>query len=60
MKIDPADITAALEHPDVVLPSVKGRSNAIRRTGDRFLRVTYKEEFDRIIVVTVTPRKRSW
>ncbi|MDO8750704.1 MAG: hypothetical protein Q7K03_06130 [Dehalococcoidia bacterium] len=53
-------VVATLEAPDRVLPMAKGRFNAIKAFEDGFLRVTYKEEDDRILVVTVTPRKRPW
>jgi len=40
--------------------SIKGRQNAYKFTGGRFLRVTFKEDPDNILVVTVTVRKRSF
>ena len=54
------DVQSTLAVPDRVLPTEKGRLNAIKRHGERFLRVTYKEEVDYILVVTVTPRRRPW
>jgi len=53
-------VVAALEAPDRTLQTDKGRFNAIKTFADGFLRVTYKDEDDRILVVTVTPRKRPW
>jgi len=53
-------VVATLAAPDRVLPTAKGRFNAIKAFEDGFLRVTHKEEDDRILVVTVTPRKRPW
>jgi hypothetical protein len=47
-----------LYEPEQVVPSIKERYNAYRRTGDWILRVTYQEEEMRYVVVTVTPRKR--
>lgn len=41
-------------------PSVKGRQNAYKFIGDRYLRVTFKEELDHILVITVTVRKRPF
>ena len=53
-----AEIT--IKEPDYMEPSIKGRQNAYKFTGGRFLRVTFKEEPDNILVVTVTVRKRSF
>lgn len=49
-----------IQNPDRVVPNVKGRYNAFGRLGERFLRVTCKEEEKRLVVVTVTPRKRAF
>jgi hypothetical protein len=38
-----------IREPEYTEPSVKGRTNAYRFTGGRFLRVTFKEEPDHII-----------
>ena len=54
------DVQSTLADPDRVLPTEKDRLNAIKMLGERFLRVTYTEEADHILVVTVTPRRRSW
>ncbi|MDO8491291.1 MAG: DUF4258 domain-containing protein [Dehalococcoidia bacterium] len=51
-------VTQTLEQPEKVVPSIKGRYNAYRRIGERFLRLTYREEEERFVVVSVTPRKR--
>ena len=50
-------VEAALRAPDSTEPSVKGRTNALKSIGGRVLRVTFLEEPERIIVVTVTPRR---
>lgn len=49
-----------IKEPEYTEPSVKGRKNAYRYIGDRFIRVTYKEEYDHILVITVTVRKRPF
>ncbi|MBI4824318.1 MAG: hypothetical protein HY805_08855 [Nitrospirae bacterium] len=40
--------------------SVKGRQNAFKFMSDRFLRVTFKEESDSVLVITVAVRKRPF
>ena len=54
------DVRSTLAVPDRVLPTEKGRLNAIKMLGERFLRVTYMEEADHILIITVTPRRRPW
>ncbi|PKB79636.1 MAG: hypothetical protein BZY88_12530 [SAR202 cluster bacterium Io17-Chloro-G9] len=54
------DVESTLAFPDKVLTTEKDRHNAIKRLGERFLRMTYKDEEDHILVVTVTPRRRPW
>lgn len=49
-----------IRNPDLLMPSIKGRSNAFKYTGGRYLRVTLKEEDDGILVITVTIRKRPF
>ena len=58
--ISQEDIIATLENPDSVFPTEKGRLNAIKSFGGQYLRVTYIERQDDILVITVTPRRRPW
>lgn len=53
-----AEIT--IKEPEFTKPSVKDRTNAFKFTGGRFLRVTFKEEPDHILVITVTMRKKPF
>jgi len=48
-----------LSEPDETRPSIKERFNAFKTTDNVLLRVTYREEAQRIIVVTVTPRRHA-
>lgn len=49
-----------IKNPDFCEQSIKGRINAFKFTGGRYLRVTYKEEDDHILVITVTIRKKPF
>lgn len=49
-----------IREPEYTEPSVKGRTNAFKFTGGRFLSVTFKEEPDYILVITVTIRKKPF
>lgn len=53
-----AEIT--IKEPEFTEPSVKGRTNAFKFIGVRFLRVTFKEEPDHILVITITMRKKPF
>ncbi|MBI2934081.1 MAG: hypothetical protein HYY29_00765 [Chloroflexi bacterium] len=59
-KIKIEDVQSTVSEPDRVLATEKGRLNAVKQFGDRFLRVTYREEADHVEIVTVTPRKKPW
>ncbi len=54
------EVEAAINEPDYVEASVKERQNAYKFIGNRFLRVTFKEETSNILVITVTIRKRPF
>lgn len=59
-KISLEQVVAVIQQPDSVAPTTKDRYNAFGRIEERFLRVTCKEEEMRLVVVTVTPRKRPF
>ena len=50
----------AINNPDYIEPSIKGRKNAYKFIGNRFLRVTFKGEPENILVITVTIRKKPF
>jgi len=50
----------ALREPEYTAPSVKERINAFKFAGNRYLRVTFKEESDHFLVITVTIRKKPF
>ena len=58
--VDLREVQEALAEPDKVAPSIKGRYNAYKKVGARFVRITYADEEGRLIVVSVTPRERFW
>lgn len=49
-----------IENPDLSEPGVKGRRNSFKFISGRYLRVTYKEESDHVLVITVTARKKPF
>ena len=50
-------VEIAIREPESYEQSIKGRKNAYKFLNGRFLRVTYREEADHILVITVTVRK---
>ncbi|MFZ3064619.1 MAG: DUF4258 domain-containing protein [Nitrospirota bacterium] len=49
-----------IKEPEYTEPSAKGRTNAFKFISNKFLRVTFKEEYDHILVITVTMRKKPF
>jgi len=56
--ISEESVNLTIREPDQLLSSIKGRYNAFKRTANRVIRVTFTEEADRILVITVSPRRR--
>ncbi|OGO33202.1 MAG: hypothetical protein A2Z29_08815 [Chloroflexi bacterium RBG_16_56_11] len=56
--ISETSVVSALEIPEQLLPSIKNRYNALKKvTEGTIIRVTFVEETDHILVITVSPRK---
>ncbi|MBE0431582.1 MAG: DUF4258 domain-containing protein [Dehalococcoidia bacterium] len=56
--VSPGEVEQLLEGPDHTESGEKGRRNAWRKRNDRYIRVTYVEEQERTVVVTVTLKDR--
>jgi hypothetical protein len=54
------EVETVIQSPDYTEPSVKGRINAFKFLSGPYLRVTYKNEGDGILVITVTIRKKPF
>ncbi len=54
------EVKSAIEDADFLEQSIKGRLNAFKFINGRYLRVTFKEEPDHILVITVTIRKKPF
>ena len=54
------EVKSAIEDPDFLEQSIKGRLSAFKLINGRYLRVTFKEEPDHILVITVTIRKKPF
>ena len=58
--ISDIEICTAIGEPDFTESSVDGRINVWKRIADKFLRVTYKDEAARIVVITAVKKKKGW
>lgn len=58
-KLTRSDVEHALSEPDRVTPSKSGRFNAWKRTEYGWLRITYIDEVDRRVIITVTVRDKG-
>jgi len=56
-RINEESVVSTLREPDQLLSSIKGRYNALKKISTKVIRVTFLEEANRILVVTVSPRK---
>jgi hypothetical protein len=54
------EVKSAIEDADFLEQSIKGSLNAFKFINGRYLRVTFKEEPDHILVITVTIRKKPF
>jgi Domain of unknown function (DUF4258) len=59
-KITEAEVELAIQQPEHLAPSIEGRLNAWREILGYFLRVTYKEEENRYLVISAVRKKRGW
>ncbi len=55
-----AEIEAAITQPDFVDPSSEEKKNAWKFILDKYLRVTYKEISDKILIITAVKKKKGW
>ena len=57
-EIEPHDVAETLQQPSLIQSGEQGKQHAWKKTNrGAFLRVTFKEELEQIVVITVTPKK---
>ncbi|MBI3585315.1 MAG: DUF4258 domain-containing protein [Nitrospinae bacterium] len=54
------EVGITMNEPEYIEPSIKERKNAYKFINYRFLRVTFKEEYDHLLIITVTVRKKPF
>jgi len=55
-RITQQEVEAVLANPETLEPTEKGRINAFRRVGDRYLKVTFKELETAILVISAVDK----
>lgn len=59
-RITENEVESAIQKPEFLEPSIEDRLNAWIKASDKFLRVTYKEEGDKFVVITAVKKKKGW
>ena len=54
------EVSFVVNQADYIELDVKDRKNAYKYINDRFIRVTFKEENDNILIITVTIRRKPF
>jgi hypothetical protein len=57
-KISEEEIKSAILNPETVDDSIKGRKNAFKHIGHKWLKVTFVKEKDKITIVTVIDKNK--
>lgn len=55
-KISDQEVEAVLAQPDKVEQTEQGRTNAFRQLGARFIKVTYKELVEEIVIISAVDK----
>jgi hypothetical protein len=59
-RIKESEIESAINKPDFIESSSEGKLNAWLKVPKKYLRVTYKQESDKILVITAVKKKKGW
>ncbi|MBM4307002.1 MAG: DUF4258 domain-containing protein [Deltaproteobacteria bacterium] len=59
-KITEIEVESALKTPEFLEPSLENRLNAWMKSSEKFLRVTYKDEGDRFLVISAVKKNKGW
>ena len=59
-QITNTEIESAVNNPDFMEVISEGRVNAWMKVSEKYIRVTYKKESDKIYVITAVKKKKGW
>ncbi len=54
------EVESALKTPEFLELSVEDRLNAWMKSSDKFLRVTYKDEINKFLVISAVKKNKGW
>jgi hypothetical protein len=57
-KISEKEVEETLISPEKTEDSIKGRKNAFRHVGKKWLKVTFIQEIDQLVIITVIDKTR--
>ena len=59
-RISEEEVLLALDKPDKVEESIRGRTNVYKLIGERYLKVTWKESHGETLVISVVDKGKGW
>ncbi|OHB93533.1 MAG: hypothetical protein A3E19_07140 [Planctomycetes bacterium RIFCSPHIGHO2_12_FULL_52_36] len=57
-KISEEEVKDTVLHPEKIEDSIKGRKNAFRHVGQKWLKVTFVKENDKMSIITVIDKNK--
>jgi len=58
-KISESEVEETIVNPEKIVNSIKGRKNAFKYIYKRYLKVTFRKENDKIIVITAIEKSKQ-
>ncbi|MBA4394105.1 MAG: hypothetical protein C0407_11180 [Desulfobacca sp.] len=58
-RITHLEVKSTLDHPDFLEP-VNDGTNAWKKISDKYLRVSYKQDKETIVVITAVKKNKGW
>ncbi len=58
-KISESEVEETILNPEKIINSIKGRKNAFKYINERYLKVTFREENDKIVVITPIEKSKQ-
>jgi hypothetical protein len=59
-RLTEAEIESAIDNSDFIEPSSEGKLNAWKKVSEKYLRVTFKEEAGKVLIITAVKKKKGW
>lgn len=57
-EVNEDEIKNTISNPEKIEDSIKGRKNAFKYIGDKWLKVTFKHESNKIVIITVVDKNK--